>query len=378
MAPAPQGGGQSSDNSAGILWGVAALFAAIGIIWYAFKTYIVSLYLITKLYEVNLLSHIITSPFLGQLQGVIQRALLVPDKVTFNDILLIGGSVGSYLRIPILIIFLVLAVLVYFGNSTRVFKRAYNMKELAKLEQPNWPQITPVIGLNLIKEDIHKGPWAMAMTPMQFCKRYRLLAEVRSIRPQGMTRREKEKIEVVLLKGEANKLFTLQLGPLWKDIDHLPLHIKALFAVFAARINADSKGAEALLMQIAASSKGKLDFSGTNALLKKHANTKLVQKVIQSHAYVFTVMAAMLEAAREDGVQASADFLWLKPFDRKLWYTLNAVGRQTPFVEVAGIFAHWLSEKEAGRKLVVPIVEEATKALELALQEVVYRPDEEG
>ena len=89
-----------------------------------------------------------------------------------------------------------------------------------------------------------------------------------------------------------------------------------------------------------------------------------------------TVMASMLEAAREDGVQASADFLWLKPLDRRLWYTLNTVGRQTPFIEVAGIFAHWVAEKEAGRKLFVPMVEEATNALELALKEVVYKPDE--
>jgi intracellular multiplication protein IcmP len=52
------------------------------------------------------------------------------------------------------------------------------------------------------------------------------------------------------------------------------------------------------------------------------------------------------------------------------------VGRQTPFAEVAGIFAHWVAEKESGRKLLVPMVDEATRALEVALKEVIYRPDE--
>jgi intracellular multiplication protein IcmP len=52
------------------------------------------------------------------------------------------------------------------------------------------------------------------------------------------------------------------------------------------------------------------------------------------------------------------------------------VGRQTAFVEIAGIFAHWVAEKEAGRKLLVPMVDEATKALEATLKEIVYRPDE--
>jgi intracellular multiplication protein IcmP len=55
---------------------------------------------------------------------------------------------------------------------------------------------------------------------------------------------------------------------------------------------------------------------------------------------------------------------------------LNTVGRQTPFVEVAGPFAHWVAEKQIGRRLLVPMVEEATNALELSLKEIIYHPDE--
>ena len=55
---------------------------------------------------------------------------------------------------------------------------------------------------------------------------------------------------------------------------------------------------------------------------------------------------------------------------------LNTVGRQTPFVEVAGPFAHWVAEKEMGKRLLVPMVEEATNALELALKDIIYKQDE--
>ena len=55
-----------------------------------------------------------------------------------------------------------------------------------------------------------------------------------------MSRKDWDKIEVVLKRGEANKIFAMQLGPLWKGADKLPPHAKALFAVFAARINADT------------------------------------------------------------------------------------------------------------------------------------------
>jgi intracellular multiplication protein IcmP len=111
--------------------------------------------------------------------------------------------------------------------------------------------------------------------------------------------------------------------------------------------------------------------------LHKHESSKLVQEVLSKHAYVLTMMAAMLLLARTDGVQASADFLWLKPIDRRLWYMLNTVGRQTPFVEVAGPFAHWVAEREIGRKLLIPMVEEATNALEGSLKEIIYQSETE-
>jgi intracellular multiplication protein IcmP len=375
MAGAPQQGGQP-DNSTGILWGVAALFAAIGVIWVVFKTKIVSVYLLIKLGEVDALNAMFHSDYFDQLRNLILTALAHPTNVTFNQLMYIGGTVGSWLRFPFVIFLFILAIIVYFNNTTRVFKHTYNMQDLAKLEKINWPQITPVTHLNLIKADIDSGPWAMAMTPLQFCKRYRLLEEIHPKRREGMSRKEWDKIEVILRRGETNKLFALQLGQAWRGIDKLPPYARALFAVFAARINADTQSAAKLIMQLNASSDGKMNYAGVTELIKKHEKTKLVQAVMQSHAYALTVMAGMLERARDDGVQASADFLWLKPLDRRMWYTLNMVGRQTPFVEVAGVFAHWVAEKHAGRRLAVPMVEEATKALEAALKEVVYRPDE--
>lgn len=372
---APQQGSSQSDNSTGIIWGVVAVLVAIGVIWYTLKSYIVSVYLIIKLYEVNFLSFFSEQTF-TPVRASILNALSHPDKVDFSTLLSIGDVVGDWLRLPLVVLFLTLAFLVYLNNNTRVFRRSYSMQELAKLEKGNWPQITPVVNLNLLKTNIDQGPWSMAMTPMQFCKKNKLLEEIRPQRREGVSRKEWDRVQVVLKRGEANKIFALQLGQMWQGVEKLPPHTKALFAVFTARINADSNEASRILRQLSASSTTKLNLSGVDELLKKHYNTKLVQRVVQTHAYVLTVMAAMLEAARDDGVQASADFLWLKPMDRRLWYTLNTVGRQTPFVEIAGIFAHWVAEREAERKLLVPMVEEATKALEIALTEVVYRPDE--
>jgi len=381
MAGAPQGGGQG-DSWAGMIWVIVALFAAVGAIWYTFKTQLVYAYLTIKIYEISLLNYLadlVKHPYYfdNLLQGL-YAARNGAATISFHDLALYGSSVGAWLRLPLVAILILLAFIVYTGNTTRVYKRIYTMRDFAKLESQNWPQITPVINLDLIKTDIDTGPWAMALTPMQFCKKNKLLEEVRPVRQEGMNRKDWDKVEVVLKRGETNKLFALQLGPLWGGANRLPPHARALFAVFAARINADPKPAQQILAQLSASSLNKqLNYAGVDELLKKHENSKLVQAVVQSHAYASTVMAAMLLGARDDGVQASSDFLWLKPLDRRLWYTLNTVGRQTPFIEVAGIFAHWVAEKAAGRKLLVPMVEEATNAVEIALKEVVYRPDEQ-
>src|SRR3990167_2578453 len=370
---APQQPGQE-DQSTAILWIVAAVFVAGAVIWYLYKSYIITAYLDLKLYEINLLSFF-TSNLAGT-KATIQSYLADPKSVSFQQVIDAGRAVGDYLRLPLVVILFFLAFFVYKSNLVRTYKRTYSMNELAKLEKTNWPQIYPVVNLDLVHTDIDTGPWAMALTPMQYCKKNKLLEEHKVQRKEGMTREEWNRVEVTLKRGEANKLFALQLGPMWGGVDRLPLHIKALFAVFAARIEADTKTAQDMLRQFNFSCTTKLDFQGVNELCKKHEKSKRVQQVTRSHAYVFTVMAAMLEAAREDGVQASADFLWLKPMDRRLWYTLNAVGRQTPFVEVAGIFAHWVAEKTSGRKLLVPMVDEATRALEVALKDVIYHPDE--
>lgn len=366
------GSADQSDSSMTILWFSVAVIAAIVIIWMFFKKELVWFYFQIKLYEINFIS------FFTSRYTDIRTAILSADfnQITLDEVDLIGKAVGNILRIPLTILFILLAILLYSSNVNRRFTNTYTMQRLAEFEKQNWPQVGIItdLKLNLTKENIDKGPWAMALTPMQFCKRFRLIEELRPA--EGSSFKAKKKIEVILKRGKANAIFSMQLGPLFEGIEQLPPYALALFAVFAARINGDTKSAYQLLEQLAKTAAKKLDITGALALCQKHAKSRLVQTIIESHAYTLTLMASLLEAARTDGVQASADFLWLKIVDRKLWYMLNSVGRQTPFVEIAGAFAHWLAEKEFGRKLIVPMIDEATNALDIALKEIIYRPDE--
>tara|TARA_Y100000588_G_scaffold390072_1_gene494487 strand:- start:1528 stop:2127 length:600 start_codon:yes stop_codon:yes gene_type:complete len=180
-----------------------------------------------------------------------------------------------------------------------------------------------------------------------------------------------------LRRGDAKRVFTLQLGPYWDGYDKCPPHVKALAAVFLARVNRDRKSAMMIINSINKTyAQGKPDYTVAFSVLKKYQNTEVAQNLEAKHAYLLTVMASMLEHAREDGVVPCAEFLWLKVVDRRLWYMLNCIGRQTPYAEVAGVFAHWKAEKAMGRRSLVPMIDEAINALLIAIKEVKISPKE--
>ena len=372
MAPPPPQSSQQGDNSLAALWLTLFFFALLGLIWYLFHAQIVWFVMKIKYFEAILISSFTTDIF----PLLIQLKFIKPGLLDVSTLAQFSTAVGQFLRFPFLVLMIVMTAVLLIGHPTQRFRRQHSMQTLLKQEKENWPQITPVTKVDLLKEHVDKGPWSMAMTPMQFAKKHRLIYEERF--EDSPLRSQRSKVSIGLLRAEAHQVFALQLGQYWPGIDKLAPHVKALFAVFAARINRDADAAKAIIDRLALSSvSGHLDFTGVAEVLAKYKNAKEVQRAVQSHAFTITVMAAMLQAAREDGVVPSSDFLWLKLVDRPLWFMLNGVGRQTPVTEIAGAHAHWLAENRLGQPINVPMVDEAVKALDIALQEVLYLPDEE-
>lgn len=380
---APDAPQQSQDNSLDFLWIVGGILVAILLLWYFENVYIVKFIFKIRLYEITAIefvANILTKLAVRMDLPVPQLKSLLTSKTfitahygsaaSFVDVMNVSGAIGNYLKYPIMFILLVLATLLYFGSSASRYRSILDSKRLKALEHENWPQITPVIKLDLLKEDINKGSWAMSLSPMQFCKKHKLL----EIETRG------GKQTVTLRRGAAYQVLSLQLGPRWRGPDALPDYLKALFAICAARFNGDKTSADALMDRISASAikeGGELDFSGARELLLKHIYAKKVQKITNLHGYVTTALASLLSASREAGVLASSEFIWLKTVDRRMWYMLNSVGRYTAVTEIAGAFAHWLAERKLGIPLLVPMVDEAVRGLEIALSEMEYKPEDE-
>jgi intracellular multiplication protein IcmP len=376
------GGGGGGDNSLDFLWGIVLLVAAVLAVWYFGRIYVAMAVFKLRYFEILIISYVLEAytPVANMVglpvpntDSLIQALNIIQEgpssTMSFSPLVEVSSIVGWYLAFPIAAILAVLALITIRTGIASRFKRNFNkrMNVLRDSEKALWKMIWPVSKLNLAAEDINKGPWAMSTPPMTFAKQNNLLKEDTSKHP----------VTVTVIKGASARMFAMQLGTYFTKVELLPMHMQALFAIFAARANRDRKNSDKLLEQLSVSyAKGKLDYSGVKDVIAKYINSKEVQYVTRRHAYSLTLMGSMLELARADGVLAVAEFIWLKPVDRRLWYMLGSVGRQTPFVEVSGPFAHWLVEKKLNRPIRTPMIESAVKALEVAVGDVLYEPEE--
>jgi len=365
MAAGGQQGGGADNSLAPIL--IAGLIAiVVTLLWYYQHTIIVKLVFSIN----NLQAWLVNFFWPGEplKDSILFMKTVDASQVDWGTLVNVTTAVGSYIRFFYIVILVILAFFLYQKDLSHRFCKTYSMKSLSHQEQENWPSIAPVLNQNLIEQDINSGAWSMSLNPMEFSKKYNILKQNDALLDPNSPGQE---MTASVIKSEAKRIFTMQLGPLWRGFKNCQPHVMALAAIFLARMNRDRKAATQIATELSISfAKGQIDYSCAYPVLEKYQTTKEALELEQMHAYVYTFMASLIEKARQDGVVPSSEFLWLKPIDRRLWYMLNCVGRQTPFAEIAGAFAHWKAEKVMGRRCLTPMIDEAIKALELAVKDV--------
>lgn len=277
----------------------------------------------------------------------------------FSDTVAMLTLTGNYVRWLFLPPVVVFSIILYRKSFRGRFRRRHTMTSLAQQEAVLWPEIAPVAGrqVELVSGDITTGEFAAAMTEWEFAEKHKLA-----------------KRGGKLDRDAARDVFIKQLGPLWAGPSALPIHARALFAAFLLRIVGERDESLKMFRLMASTFKSGggikgMDTSWVDAVIAKHGDNALLREATNRHAYVFTVMATMQQIARADGVLASPLYIWLKTVDRRLWYTLNNVGRYAFHVECAGIMAHWLFEKTVKAACPSPMVEKAVTGLSDALSE---------
>ena len=85
-------------------------------------------------------------------------------------------------------------------------------------------------------------------------------------------------------------------------------------------------------------------------------------------------MRALATARDEGGVLAPAQFVWLRAYNRALWYPMNNLGRQSFHMEALGAMSHYRAEKITQRPVPVPKLGDAIETIVEYMGSALARP----
>jgi intracellular multiplication protein IcmP len=173
MAQQSQQQSGSSDNSMAPVWIMLLLGITLYLIWKTAHQYIVAFVFYLNVLQAKLVTLFVKAPELQD--NVYLMRTIDPATVEWEQFISLTESVGYYIRYPVVAILAVLAFFLYHSNITLKFRKSHSMKTLRMQEQHNWLAIMPIIKEDLANEDVNKGAWAMALSPMEFARKHNLL-----------------------------------------------------------------------------------------------------------------------------------------------------------------------------------------------------------
>lgn len=299
-----------------------------------------------------------------------------------------------------------------------VYRRTLTMKSLMQAQLPLSPCVAPVLNWprSLLDEPLDSGPWMAARQPLQLAADAGLLVadtvpvpKEELLGPDNLDKLSsrwlgRQHNGLALDRARAEQLFAAQLGPRWQGFAALPAWQRKLASAFALFACEEKDAAQRLLDSLSLSFRPPVPAKETSfslfpprwkkacaarpcvldtsvdtdlvPLINKALASPGVRRAIEAHSqWRNLALLALYELARCKGVLPTAEFIWLRPLDRKLYYLLNNVGRRTAWPEIAGAWAHYTAEKvvadmdPGSTGIVTPQVTEAVNALEAALYE---------
>jgi hypothetical protein len=347
-----------------------------------------------------------------------------PGEYTFDVVQRIYGYVGNYTRWVFAALIATLALRMYLVGIGSGYARRLTMEKLLEENVVAYPSLAPVVGRKILDEDPNKGSWRVPLQPLQFAVPRKLLINSETGKPvlheEVMDKDhfpikfskylEPDAPPLKLDKAKAKTVFEKQLGLMFKkpifnennelnleSVKDLPDYCQGLVAIFLAYSCGASgrEDAEKMIDQMALSFRedGRritidrivykktytqdfdINITGAKEIIEKYSKRRELYHSTKHHVtYINTWMCALYIHARKKGVLPTSLIIWLRPTDRALWYVLNQVGGDTPWVEGAAAWAHMSAEQQYSRTLRTPMIGGAIEGLEEALQELCWLP----
>ncbi len=317
-----------------------------------------------------------------------------------------------------------LLFLIFIGRKlsvTDVCRRTMTMRRLLQENMPFAPCIAPALNWpgGILKEPLDKGPWMAARQPVQLAAMHGLLLTPYNppeVVPEGellgddhlprcdspwLGRYSKG---LVLDREKTLALYASQIATPWRGYEALPPYLKKLAGAWALFAADEKDMAQRLLDEMSLSFRAPsparkggfgrkfpffrpgtrghgycidshMDKETEKAVQKAFADKNISQAISRHGWWQDMALLALYEQARKRGILATAEFIWLKPVNRQLFYLCNNMGRRTAWPETAGAWAHYTAEKTLADLdpladgIREPHVIEAVNALEMALYE---------
>lgn len=295
----------------------------------------------------------------------------------------IGHMTQSSLHANLFTVFVCIIPLAVWMGRRSLYTNVTNHKNFARPKPYTLHTYTAAMGsmfphaklfqkLDLTKRSVNEGKYRMPDVEKQFVLMHKLMD------------RTKNDGEYTVNRERAGKVFSNQLGKLWRrswkdlsatELVTLAILVPRIAATDQAMADTDyDEALKAVTDLIAdcwrqsekydpATDRFSLDTQKATATLRKYAGRPNVRQFMERHAYVSTIIYAMLDHARTLGVLQAAELRWLRVLDRRLFILLDNVGRQVAFAEVAGIYSHYLYETKRKRAAERPHIDGAVRGL---------------
>lgn len=323
-----------------------------------------------------------------------------------------------YVWIPGLPLALLLFLLGFRISPAERFRRTLGMQSLLRDDMPFNPCVAPAVNWpgGILNEPLDSGPWRAGRQPLQLCAEEGLLRDGEGKRIPAEELLDSTGIAslsspwlapsatVIFDRKRAAAYYSAAFREPWRGWKNLPPYLRKLACAFVLHALDKKKEAQRLLDEMSLSFRAPEKGRKAALSLKPpffHPPRRARGYVLDTHlpdglagrmdallkdprAETFlrphsfwrdTALLALYEAARTKGVLPTAEFIWLKPVNRQLWYLLNNLGRRTAWPETAGLWGHYMTETAiaridpASRGIDEPQVEEAVSALERAMYE---------
>ena len=308
-----------------------------------------------------------------------------PASLTWEKMQAILSYTGKFIRWPYVLMLGAFGAVSIFMGRTGGLVRRLNMESLLKNNAESFPCLRPIVGRGkylLSPESYDAGNWQIARSPVQFALEHSLLLDEKG-NPYTPEQALNNGLASTDLPAYGNAHFDEkkavdvlqeQLGAPFKGFEALTPGRKALACAFLAYAGGNKKECVEILDAVSASYTEKT--APVCPVLEQDAFQKRLAKVCKKHeiflntpllvrhkAFELPWFMALLTRARQKGVLASSQFLWLRPLDRPLWYSLNQCGGRAAWAEGFASWAHYAAEEKAGKSQPEPRMAQAVSRL---------------